>query len=88
MLWPASGSVQYGAPNDERNAIAYNRGTKFAALEEGGKNYVYVNPFANDNILETTVVHVFDKGTRAGSEMAILFTDYYSNTLWIYEWVE
>ncbi|MBQ7131088.1 MAG: zinc ribbon domain-containing protein [Oscillospiraceae bacterium] len=88
MLWPASGSVRYGAPNDERNAIMYNNGTRFAALEEGGKEYVYLDPFGNDPSPETTVVHVFDKGTRAGSEMAILFSDGYSNTLWIYEWVE
>lgn len=88
LLWSASGSVKYGAPNDERNAIMYNRGTRFAALEEGGKEYVYLDPYGNDPSPETTVVHVFDKGTRAGSEMAILFTTSYSNTLWIYEWVE
>lgn len=88
MLWTAGGSVEYGAPNDERNAIMYNRGTKFAALEEGGRNKVYLDPYGNDPIPGTTVVHVFDKGTRAGSEMAILFTSYSANTLWIYEWVE
>ena len=88
LLWSASGSVYYGAPNDERNAIMYNGGTRFAALEEGGKEYVYLDPYGNDPSPETTVVHVFDKGTRAGSEMAILFYSNAANTLWIYEWVE
>ena len=44
--------------------------------------------YGNDPSPETTVVHVFDKGTRAGSEMAILFYSNAANTLWIYEWVE
>ena len=66
----------------------YNGGIRFAALEEGGKEYVYLDPYGNDPSPETTVVHVFDKGTRAGSEMAILFYSSSANTLWIYEWVE
>lgn len=87
LLWTASGSVRYGEPNDERNAIKYNAGIKFEATTENGKDSAYLDTIGNTPCPKIEVKHAFEKGRRSGQEMAILFYGS-SNTLWIYEWVE
>ena len=88
MLWSVSGSVSYGAPNDERDGIMYNAGIRFEPAEEGGENSVYMDPYDNPHNPTADVVHEFGEGGEPGSEMAILFYGSGSVTLWIYEWVE
>ena len=88
MLWSVYGSVEYGAPNDERNGIMYNSGIRFAPAEENGENSVYMDPYDNKHTPDADVVNEFEKGNKPGSEMAILFSGSGSDTLWIYEWVE
>ena len=88
MLWSVSGSVSYGAPNDERDGIMYNAGIRFEPAEEDGENSVYMDPYDNPHNPTADVVHEFGEGSEPGSEMAILFYGSGSVTLWIYEWVE
>jgi len=66
----------------------YNAGIKFEATKEDAKNAAYLDTIGNTPCPEAEVYHTFDKGYRAGSEMAILFSGCGSDTLWIYEWVE
>ena len=88
MLWTPSGSVQYGSPNDERNALAYNAGIHFEPVREGDRYTISYNPYESNNCTEVHVWHAFEKGRDQESEMAILFYGNGSNTLWIYGWVE
>ncbi len=88
MLWSAYGSVEYGKPNDEREAIMYNAGIDFEPTVEGEKDSAYLDTIGNWPCPEVHVKHAFEKGYSTESEMAILFYGGGSNTLWIYGWVE
>ena len=87
MLWGSYGSVLYGVPNDERNAIMYNAGIKFEAAREGDENTVFYDPY-NPTNSEAHVQHVFESGYDEDDEIAILFYGNHSNTIWIYGWVD
>ena len=81
MLWSVSGSVSYGVPNDERDGIMYNAGTKYEPAVEDGENSVYMDPYDNPHNPTADVVHEFGEGGAPGSEMAILFYGSSSVTL-------
>ncbi len=87
MLWSAYGAVEYGEPNEERDAIMYNAGIKFEPVREGDEKTVFYDPY-NPTNSEAHVQHVFDNGYDEESEMAILFYANKSNTIWIYGWVD
>ncbi|MBQ1468844.1 MAG: hypothetical protein IIZ27_10240, partial [Solobacterium sp.] len=86
-LVSVSASVSYGKPDDNRTDIAYNRGIRFTATQEGAKNSAYLDTIGNTPCPEVEVYHEFDKGYKNGEEIAILFHGASSSTLWIYEWV-
>ena len=80
-------AVEYGKPDDNRTDIAYNRGIRFAAANEGAENRAYLDTIGNTPYPEAEVYHEFEKGHKDGEEIAILFHGAGSSTLWIYEWV-
>ena len=81
-------SVSYGKPDDNRTDIMYNAGIRFSAVQEGRENSAYLDTIGNHPCPLIEVYHDFEKGHRAGEEIAILFHGASSSTLWIYEWVE
>ena len=81
-------SVSYGKPDDNRTDIMYNAGIRFSPVKEGGENSAYLDTIGNTPCPLIEVLHDFEKGHRAGEEIAILFHGALSSTLWIYEWVE
>jgi hypothetical protein len=66
----------------------YNAGIRFSAVQEGRENSAYLDTIGNHPCPLIEVYHDFEKGHRAGEEIAILFHGASSSTLWIYEWVE